>query len=143
MVSMNKIIIIGHLGRDPEMRYTPQGAAVTDFSVATSRRFTDGMGERKEETDWFRVSAWRQLAELCNQYLQKGSLVYVEGRMHTRTYEANDGTTRFSNEVTASEVRFLNRPDRDNEGYSGAPSGGFGAGAAQGQGPAEPDDLPF
>ena len=143
MVSMNKIIIIGHLGRDPEMRYTPQGAAVTDFSVATSRRFTDGMGERKEETDWFRVSAWRQLAELCNQYLQKGSLVYVEGRMHTRTYEANDGTTRFSNEVTASEVRFLNRPDRDNEGFSGAPSSGFGAGAGQGQGPAEPDDLPF
>ena len=94
MVSMNKITIIGHLGRDPEMRYTPQGAAVTDFSVATSRRYTDNTGERREETDWFRVSAWRQLAELCNQYLQKGSLVYVEGRLHVRQYEANDGTTR-------------------------------------------------
>ena len=101
MVSMNKITIIGHLGRDPEMRYTPQGTAVTDFSVATSRAYTDGTGERREETDWFRVSAWRQLAELCNQYLQKGSLVYVEGRLHVRTYEANDGSTRFSSERTA------------------------------------------
>ena len=143
MVSMNKITIIGHLGRDPEMRYTPQGAAVTDFSVATSRRFTDGTGERREETDWFRVSAWRQLAELCNQYLQKGSLVYVEGRLHTRTYEGNDGATRFSNEVTASEVRFLNRPDRDSEGASGGGYGAPSSGFSQGAGPAEPDDLPF
>lgn len=141
MVSMNKIIIIGHLGRDPEMRYTPQGTAVTDFSVATSRAYTDGMGERREETDWFRVSAWRQLAELCNQYLQKGSLVYVEGRLHVRTYEANDGTTRFSSDVTANEVRFLNRPDRSGEGFSG---GGFsGQTGGMGGGPSEPDDLPF
>lgn len=140
MVSMNKITIIGHLGRDPEMRYTPQGAAVTDFSVATSRRYTDNSGERREETDWFRVSAWRQLAELCNQYLQKGSLVYVEGRLHVRTYEANDGSTRFSSEVTASDVRFLNRPDRAGEGMS---SGYGGQGSDLGGGPTEPDDLPF
>ena len=135
MVSMNKITIIGHLGRDPEMRYTPQGTPVTDFSVATSRRFTDSMGERREETDWFRVSAWRQLAELCNQYLAKGSLVYVEGRLHTRTYEGNDGVMRFSNEVTANDVRFLNRPDRE---------GGFSGGDySPGGGVTEPDDLPF
>ena len=137
MVSMNKITIIGHLGRDPEMRYTPQGTPVTDFSVATSRRFTDSMGERREETDWFRVSAWRQLAELCNQYLQKGSLVYVEGRLHTRTYEGNDGVMRFSNEVTANDVRFLNRPDREG-GFSG---GDYAPGP--GGGITEPDDLPF
>ena len=136
MVSMNKITIIGHLGRDPEMRYTPQGTPVTDFSVATSRRFTDSMGERREETDWFRVSAWRQLAELCNQYLQKGSLVYVEGRLHVRQYEGNDGTTRFSSDVFASDVRFLNRPDREG-GFSG---GDYGSG---GGGVTEPDDLPF
>jgi single-strand DNA-binding protein len=143
MVSMNKITIIGHLGRDPEMRYTPQGAAVTDFSVATSRRYTDNTGERREETDWFRVSAWRQLAELCNQYLQKGSLVYVEGRLHVRQYEANDGTTRFSSDVFASDVRFLNRPDRDSEGASGGGYGGPSSGFGQGAGPSEPDDLPF
>ena len=137
MVSMNKITIIGHLGRDPEMRYTPQGTAVTDFSVATSRRYTDSGGERREETDWFRVSAWNRLAEQCNQYLQKGSLVYVEGRLHVRTYEANDGSTRFSSDVFANEVRFLNRPDRDGEGFSGQSGGGFGGG------PTEPDDLPF
>ena len=144
MVSMNKITIIGHLGRDPEMRYTPQGTAVTDFSVATSRRYTDNTGERREETDWFRVSAWRQLAELCNQYLQKGSLVYVEGRLHVRQYEGNDGTTRFSSDVFASDVRFLNRPDRDGGegGYSG--SGGYaGQSGGYSDGPTEPDDLPF
>ena len=72
MVSFNKMTLIGHLGRDPEMRYTPQGTAVTDFSVATSRRYTDSAGERREETNWFNVSAWNNLAELCNQYLQKG-----------------------------------------------------------------------
>ena len=137
MVSMNKITIIGHLGRDPEMRYTPQGTPVTDFSVATSRRFTDSMGERREETDWFRVSAWRQLAELCNQYLQKGSLVYVEGRLHTRTYEGNDGVMRFSNEVTANDVRFLNRPDREGSFSGGDYPSGPGGGIT------EPDDLPF
>ncbi len=142
MVTMNKITIIGHLGRDPEMRYTPQGTAVTDFSVATSRRYTDGSGERREETDWFRVSAWRQLAELCNQYLQKGSLVYVEGRLHVRQYEANDGTMRFSSEVTANDVRFLNRPDRDGEGFSGGSFSGQ-SGGGFGGGPTEPDDLPF
>ena len=144
MVSMNKITIIGHLGRDPEMRYTPQGTAVADFSVATSRRITDAAGERREETDWFRVSAWRQLAELCNQYLTKGSLVYVEGRLHTRTYEANDGSTRFSNDVTASEVRFLNRPGREG-GYSPPGDSDFAAPAGGGgyDGPQEPDDLPF
>ena len=137
---MNKITIIGYLGRDPEMRYTAQGAAVTDFSVATTRVFTDNSGERREETDWFRVSAWRQLAELCNQYLQKGSLVYLEGRLHVRTYEANDGSTRFSSDVTANEVRFLNRPDRAGEGMS---SGYGGQGGDLGGGPTEPDDLPF
>lgn len=137
MASMNRITIIGYLGRDPEMRYTAQGTPVTNFSIATTWVTTDSNGERREETDWFRVSAWRQLGERCNQYLSRGSLAYVEGRLHTSTYEANDGTTRFTHEVTASDVRFLDRRERDS-GYSGGdyPSG-------PGGGITEPDDLPF
>ena len=144
MVTMNKITIIGFLGRDPEMRYTSSGTPVTDFTVATTRTYTDSSGERREETDWFRVSAWRQLAEQCNQYLAKGRLVYVEGRLHVRQYEANDGSTRFSSDVMANDVRFLSRPDRDGGegGYSGG--GGYGGqSGGYGDGPTEPDDLPF
>ena len=97
---MNKIIVIGHLGRDPEMRYTPNGQAVTSFSVASSRRYTTSAGEQKEETEWFNVSAWGKLGETCNQYLAKGRQVYVEGRLSSRSYEARDGTTRFSNDIS-------------------------------------------
>ena len=144
MPSWNKMIIVGNLGRDPEMRYTAQGTPVTEFSVATNRYFTDGTGERREETDWFRVITWNRLAETCNQYLTKGRLVYVEGRLHVRQYEANDGSTRFSSDVTASDVRFLDRGDRD--GGEGGYSGGGGYGGQSGgysDGPTEPDDLPF
>ena len=137
MPSFNRITLVGYLGRDPEMRYTPQGMAVTDFSVATTRTYTDNSGERREETDWFRVSAWNRLAETCNQYLAKGKMVYVEGRLHVRPYEASDGSQRFSVDVTANDVRFLDRPDRSGEGFSG------GEYASQGSGPKEPDDLPF
>ncbi len=137
MVSFNRITIVGYLGRDPEMRYTASGTPVTDFSVATTRTFTDNTGERREETDWFRVSAWNRLAETCNQYLAKGKLVYVDGRLHIRPYEASDGTQRYSVDVTANDVRFLDRPDRTGEGFSG---GDYGSG---GGGVTEPDDLPF
>lgn len=137
MVSFNKITIIGYLGRDPEMRYTASGTPVTDFSVATTYTYTDASGERREETDWFRVSAWNRLAEQCNQYLTKGRLVYVEGRLHIRQYEGNDGVTRHSNDVRADAVRFLgSRPE--GSGFSGGDySPGPGAGVT------EPDDLPF
>ena len=98
---MNKITLIGHLGRDPEMRYTPQGQAVTSFSVATSY----GKGDNKQ-TEWFACSAWEKQAELCNQYLQKGSQVYIEGRIKSREYEV-DGKARFSMDVSVSQVEFL------------------------------------
>ena len=100
---MNKITLIGHLGRDPEMRYTPQGTSVTSFSVATSY----GKGDSKQ-TEWFNCSAWEKQAELCNQYLQKGSQVYIEGRIKSREYEV-DGKTRFSLDVSVSQVQFLDR----------------------------------
>lgn len=104
---MNKIIVIGHLGRDPEMRYTPNGQSVTSFSIASSRRYTTSSGERREETEWFNVSAFGRQAELCNQYLTKGRQIYVEGRLHSRSYEARDGQTRFVNEITMTEMQFL------------------------------------
>ena len=107
---MNKIIVIGNLGRDPEMRYTPSGQSVTSFSIATNRKYTTGAGEQREETDWFNVSAWGRLADTCNQYLTKGQQVYVEGRLHLRSYEGRDGQTRWVNEISLTDVQFLGRP---------------------------------
>jgi single-strand DNA-binding protein len=110
----HKIIIVGNLGRDPEMRYTPDGTPVTNFSVATNRKWSNSDGSQAEETIWFRVTAWRQLAELCNQYLSKGRQVLVEGRMTPdretggpRVWTGNDGQPRASFEVTALTVKFL------------------------------------
>ena len=90
-MTLNKILIIGNLGSDPEMRYTPNGNPVTSFTVATNRRYKTAEGEDRDETEWFRVSAWNRLAENCNQFLQRGSKVYVEGRLTSRTYVGNDG----------------------------------------------------
>jgi len=109
MVSVNKITIIGNLGSEPEMRYTPSGRPVTSFRVATNWRYTTADGERKEETDWFTVVSWGKLAEQCNQYLTKGRLVYIEGRLRMRTWEGQDGQTRARNEIVADRVKFLDR----------------------------------
>ena len=106
---MNKIIVIGNLGRDPEMRYTPSGQAVTSFSVASNRSYTTASGERREETEWFNVNAWGRLGELCNQYLTKGRQVYVEGRLRSRSYEGRDGQQRFVNEINLADVQFLSQ----------------------------------
>ena len=111
----HKIIIVGYLGTDPEMRYTPTGVPVTHFRVATNRRFTDAEGNQREVTTWFRVTAWRKLAEQCNEYLSKGRLVLIEGELNPdesgnpRVWVASDGTVRASYEVTALRVRFLGR----------------------------------
>jgi single-strand DNA-binding protein len=140
MVNFNKIMVIGNLGRDPEMRYTAQGLPVTSFSIATNRVFTDPSGEKQTETEWFTIITWRQLAELCNQYLSKGRRAFVEGRLHSRTWEGNDGKPHFVNEITADRVLFLDRADRENEGF--APSEGAPP-PSDGGAPSEPDDLPF
>jgi len=109
-----KILIVGYLGNDPEMRYTPTGQAVTNFSVATSNKYTSGDGQQVDETTWFRVSTWGKLAETCNQYLKKGRKVLVEGRLKPdpqtggpRVYQGKDGTPGASFEVTAQTVKFL------------------------------------
>lgn len=104
---LNKVMIIGHLGRDPEMRYTPSGRPVTSFSVATSRSWTSAEGERREETEWFNVVAWGNLAEICNQHLSKGQQVYVEGRLQTRGWEDETGKKHFRTELVANEMIIL------------------------------------
>jgi single-strand DNA-binding protein len=109
----HKVIIAGYLGRDPEMRYTQDGTPVTNFSVATSRKWARQDGTQVDETTWFRVSAWRRMSETCNEYLQKGSAVLVEGRLqpdengNPRTFTRNDGTPGASFEITAQTVKFL------------------------------------
>jgi single-strand DNA-binding protein len=104
---LNKVMIIGHLGRDPEMRYTPSGKPVTTFTVATSRSWNSTDGERHTETEWFNVVAWGNLAEICKQYLTKGQQVYVEGRLQTRRWEDNDGVKHTSVEIVSSEMMML------------------------------------
>ena len=104
---LNKMMIIGHLGRDPEMRYTPSGRPVTTFSVATTRSWHSSNGERHEETEWFNVVAWGNLAEICNQHLRKGQQVYVEGRLQTRRREDSEGNKHFTTELVAQEMIML------------------------------------
>ena len=142
---MNKIIVIGNLGRDPEMRYTASGQSVTSFSVASSRRYTTAAGEQREETEWFNVSAWGRLSETCNQYLTKGQQVYVEGRFRSRTYQGNDGQTRVSNDITLTDMHMLGRRG-DNMGEGGGSNNPYGSssGMAGGNDPYDDvDDLPF
>jgi len=109
MVSVNRMIIIGNLGSEPEMRFTPNGKPVTSFRAATNRRYTTAEGERREETEWFTIVTWGRLAEQCNQFLTKGRLIYVEGRLRTHSWEGQDGQTRTRNEIVADRVSFLDR----------------------------------
>ncbi|MDI6858134.1 MAG: single-stranded DNA-binding protein [Dehalococcoidia bacterium] len=109
MAGLNKVMIIGNVGTEPEMRYTANGNPVTTFRIATSRTFTSPEGERREETEWFNVVTWARLAETCSQFLQKGRRAYVEGRLRTRSWEGQDGQRRFRTEIIANTVLFLDR----------------------------------
>ena len=167
-MSLNKAMIIGNLGRDPEMRYTPSGQAVTQFTVAVNRNFKDHEGNWQEETEWFRVVAWGPTGERAAEHLRKGNKVYVEGRMQTRQWEGQDGQKRYTTELIADRVQNLERRPREEgaAGDGGAFPGGIPGGApirsgnsapSSGRaggpgGPAEPadrlddtdlDDLPF
>lgn len=144
-MSYQKIIVTGNLGRDPEMRYTPSGQAVTSFSVAVNESYTSANGERIKKTIWFRVTAWGKQAEICNQYLKKGQQVLVDGRMSAdpntggpKVYTKQDGTVGSSFEITASTVRFLS--SRGEVGDSGPVAGGNNMDMAEI--PPE-DDIPF
>lgn len=147
---LNKVMIIGRLGADPEMRYTPSGSPVTTLRVAASRQWRDGNGESREETEWFSVVAWNKLAEICGQYLTKGSRVYLEGRLQTRSWEdQQSGQTRYKSEVIASDMIILDsregRAGRDSDDLPpprDPPPGGRGG--YQSPGPDIGDeDIPF
>ena len=137
---LNKCMIIGNLGADPEMRYTANSNAVTAFRVATSRTYTTGDGERVEETEWFRIVTWNRLAETCAQYLSKGRQVFVEGRMKTRSWEGQDGQKRYMTELIADNVKFLGGRESGSQAASFTPGLPVGADA---EGDVDPDDLPF
>ena len=139
---MNKIIVIGNLGRDPELRYTANGQSVTNFSIASNRRYTSN-GEQKEETEWFNCSVWGRMAETANQHLQRGQQVYVEGRLKSRTYTTQSGENRHSLDIMVTDFQMLGSQFHSNEAQpQGAP-----ASRANGATPEEEnyddDDLPF
>ncbi len=154
MASVNKVIIIGNLGRDPEVRYTPDGASVTNVTIATTDTWKDkATGEKKEATEWHRVVFFGKLAEIAGQYLKKGRQVYVEGALRTRKWQDKEGQERYTTEIVANEMKMLG----SREGMSDAPpreSGGAGAAAGGNRPPAAPqpaggnfndfeDDIPF
>jgi single-strand DNA-binding protein len=121
--SLNKVLLIGNVGRDPEMRYLQSGEPVTTFSVATNRRWTGGDGQPREETEWHNVVAWRKLAEQCNEFLSKGRKVYIEGRLQTRSWDDQaTGQKRFRTEIVADRMLMLDsRDQRGREGGMGGP----------------------
>ena len=147
--SVNKVILIGRLGADPETRYTQDGQPVTNFRVATSERFTGRSGELEERTEWHRIVTFGKLAEICHQYLAKGRLVYVEGRLQTRKWEDRNGSTRYTTEIVAQTVNFLGgRGDRaESPAVAEPPAGNYDAPAGNGSGgslpPVDDDDVPF
>ena len=135
MLSLNKVMIIGNVGTEPEMRFTPNGNPVTSFRVATNRVYTTAEGERKQETEWFTIVAWNRLAENCNQFLTKGQRIYAEGRLHTRTWEGQDGQKHSRSEIVANRVIFLDR-----QAVASLPEERIEeAGISE----LEPDDIPF
>jgi len=150
---LNKVMLIGNLGRDPELRYTQSGTAVATLSVATSRKWKGQDGQVQEETEWHRVIVWQRQAEICNEYLGKGSKVYIEGRLQTRKWTDNNGNDRYTTEIVAQDVQFLSaRPNGPRGGETGgwengAPGGGPEPQGAYGDdfsgGPSTGEDVPF
>ncbi len=142
MAGINKVILIGNLGGDPEVRYTPSGVAVAQFNIATSEEWKDkDSGEKKERTEWHRIIAWRRLWEICGEYLSKGQQVYVEGRIQTNAWEDKEGNKRYTTEIIANTVQFLGRRDSSE---SARPRGSSST-DIQGMPPQGPgdDDIPF
>lgn len=132
MASVNKVILIGNLGKDPEVRFTPGGQAVANFSIATSDSWTDKSGQKQERTEWHRIVVWGKLAELCGEYLKKGRQCYIEGRLQTREWTDKENRKNYTTEVVANTVTFLGGRDG-----AGAGAGGGGGGGARGGGYAQ------
>lgn len=143
--SVNKAIVLGNLGQDPDVRSTSSGQMVANFSLATNRSWTDRNGQRQEQTEWHKIVAWAKLAEIIEQYLKKGDQVYIEGRLQTRTWEDKSGEKRYTTEIVAQEMVMLGSGGGARGGFGGGPSnndsagpGGGGSGVVE-----EDDDLPF
>ena len=152
MAGVNKAILVGNLGRDPELRTTPNGQSVVNFTLATSETWTDKSGERVERTEWHRIVVWGRTAEMCNQYLSKGRTVYVEGRIQTREWEDKDGNKRYTTEINANTVNFIGPRGSSGSDSGGGPTGGGAAssgggggsgGPAGDPGPPMDDNIPF
>jgi len=132
---VNKVILVGHLGADPDMRYTPSGQGVCELRLATSESWNDKNGQRQERTEWHRIVVWGKRAEVCSKYLAKGRQVFVEGRIQTRNYDDKDGNKRYITEIIAQDVQFLGGGGgREGGGPGGGPGGGGGGGGGGGRG---------
>lgn len=159
-MSVNKVILVGRLGQNPELRYTPSGASVASFSIATNENWMDKGGQKQERTEWHRIVAWGKIAELCNQYLSKGRQVYIEGRLQTRQWKDKNEQVRYTTEIQAQTVQFLGGGPASAQAGSEAPglpggtesaSAGASASAAAGGGsfagggdsPFTEEDIPF
>ncbi|MCD6213500.1 MAG: single-stranded DNA-binding protein [Candidatus Desulfofervidus sp.] len=132
MAAINKVILIGHLGADPELRYTPNGTPVANFRVATTERWINKQGERMESTEWHRIVAWGKLGEFCGQYLNKGKQIYIEGRLRTRSWEDRDGKKQWTTEIIAQRLQLLGKPEKPSEEEAPVPE----------EAPVE-EDIPF
>lgn len=154
IMSVNKVILVGNLGKDPELRYTASGTAVANFTLATSERFKDRNGEQQKRTEWHNIVAWAGLAEICGKYLKKGKQVYIEGRIQTRSYDDRDGNKRYVAEIVADQMQMLGRAgDEGDSSYQRGsepphhdepPPGGKGPLDNYTEPPFNPDDeIPF
>ncbi|MBM4334427.1 MAG: single-stranded DNA-binding protein [Deltaproteobacteria bacterium] len=143
MAGVNKVIIVGNVGRDPELRTTQGGQNVSTFSVATNERFKDKSGEWQDRTEWHRVVAWGRLAEICGEYLKKGRQVYIEGRLQTRDWEDKDGHKRYTTEVIAQSMQMLGSPRGGGDEPSSRSGGDFEYSAPGGSGGGGDDEIPF
>ncbi len=153
---VNKVILVGNLGADPDMRYTPSGQGVCELRVATNESWTDKNGQRQDRTEWHRVVIWGKRAEICSKYLSKGRQVYIEGRIQTRNYDDKEGNKRYITEIIANDVQFLGGKEGGGGGGGGgkgrdegppppgdADMGGYGGGGSSGGGGGPDDDIPF
>jgi len=142
MASLNKVMLIGNLGKDPEVRYTASGQAVASFNLATSEKFKNKSGEWEERTEWHRITLWGKLAEIAGEYLSKGKTVYIEGRLQTRKWQDNSGNERYTTEIVGDKMQMLSPKGERRGGDSGGSSAGGGS-SNYDEPPFQDDDIPF
>lgn len=143
MASLNKVMLIGNLGKDPEVRYTPSGAAVASFNLATSERFKNKSGEWEERTEWHRVTLWSKLAEIAGEYLSKGKTVYIEGRLQTRKWQDNSGNERYTTEIVGEKMQMLSPKGEGRRSGGGDVTSEPVNGGGFEEPPFQDDDIPF